>query len=390
MSDDSKSKDALTPPTEREKWEREVAFKEKDFTLKERDYLLKEAELELKKQEHAAAGWKSPLVVAILAASIAALGNAWVTMTNGRLQLRLEDQKAEQARILEMIKTGDPDKAAVNLKFLLDAKLISKAETIKKLSEFLATRMPGSGPALPSATGFSGNSLTERIAALEKRDGGQSIGPIGDYKVENHILLDNVGSPVSVVETPAKGKTLKAIKAIVLHFSTTDSVGSILKFFANAQATVSTHLVIDRDGKVTQLVPFDIEARHAGGQSTWKGLVNLNQYSIGIDFINAGQLTLEGDQWKSWSGIKYSMSDVYLQKNTATGEVTGWHKYTVQQIQAAKRVIHALLSAYPTIEAVLGHSDILPGRKVDPGPAFPIEQMQEVVKQMRSKTGQTN
>jgi len=136
----------FTPPSEREKWEREQAQKDQELLLKEREFLLKDAELTLKKKEHAAAGWKNPLVVAIMAATVAAIGNAVVTMTNGQLQRELEDQKSEQTRILEMIKTGDPDKAADNLKFLLAAGLISNVETSKRLSDFLSKREPGSGP----------------------------------------------------------------------------------------------------------------------------------------------------------------------------------------------------------------------------------------------------
>lgn len=390
MTDDSKLTDALTPPTEREKWGHEIELKEKDFMLREREYLLKETELELKKQEHAIAGWKSPLVVAIMAGSIAVLGNALLTMTNGKLQRDLEDQKSEQTRILEMIKTGDPDKAAENLKFLLDAGLISKAETIEKLGTFLKKRKPGSGPTLPSATGFSGTSLTERINAIKKRTSGPSISPNGDYKVDNHILLDNLGNPVSVVESPSKGQALNGTKAIVLHYSGSASGENMLKWLADKQARISTHLVIDRDGKVTQLVPFDIAAWHAG-RSAWKGLSGLNNYSIGIDFVNAGQLIRDGDQWVSpLTRRKYSTAEVYVQKNAASGEITGWHKYTDQQIQAAKRVIRALSSAYPTIDDVLSHSEITSGRKLDPGPAFPIEEMREVFKEIRSKTSPTN
>lgn len=89
-----------------------------------------------------------------MAATVAAIGNAAVTVVNGILQRQLEDEKSEQTRILEMIKTGDPDKAANNLEFLLKAGLISDPARQAKLREFLATREPGSGPTLPPQTGF--------------------------------------------------------------------------------------------------------------------------------------------------------------------------------------------------------------------------------------------
>lgn len=142
------------PLTDREKWAAEFSFRDRELTLSERTYELATQELELKKLETAHSGWRSPLVVAILAATIAATGNAVVAFTNGILQRELENEKAEQTRILEMIKTGDPDKAAENLKFLLDSGLVSKADTTQKLRNFLKNREPGSGPTLPSVDGF--------------------------------------------------------------------------------------------------------------------------------------------------------------------------------------------------------------------------------------------
>ena len=356
-------------PSEREKWERELL-------LKEREVGIKECELELKKQEQFASGWKNPLVVAIMAAAVAALGNAAVTMTNGKLQRQLEDQKSEQLRIQEMIKTGDPDKAAENLKFLLDAGLISNPEIVPKLRDFLAKRKPGSGPTLPSVSGLDENSMASRIAGLKKREGTKPTVTDQMFTIENHVLLDASGKPVSVVEAKSKGDRLKKVSAIVLHFTATNSSSGLFKYIAEAQVNSSTHLVIDRDGKVTQTVPFDVKAWHAG-QSRWNGLENLNQYSIGIDFVNAGQLKKTDGKWKSWDGKTYDDSDVNIEKNATTGQEVGWEKYPESQIKIAEQVVLALGKAYPTIEAVLAHSEIAlpPGRKNDPGPALPIERL---------------
>jgi hypothetical protein len=140
------------PEWEKVKWRDELA-------LREREIALKEAELELRRKEHAVAGWRSPLVVAVLAAALGAAGNAVVSYTNASLERQLEDQKSEQQRLLEVIKTGDPDSAAENLEFLLDAGLITEPARVTKLREFLTNREPGSGPALPSPSNtgsFSG------------------------------------------------------------------------------------------------------------------------------------------------------------------------------------------------------------------------------------------
>lgn len=110
---------------EREKWKVECAFKERELLVKERECNLKETELNIKKAENEASHWKSPLIVAIFTAAVAAAGNAVVVYINAHSQTALEAQKSEHERILEMIKTGNPDNAAENLQFLLDSGLIS-------------------------------------------------------------------------------------------------------------------------------------------------------------------------------------------------------------------------------------------------------------------------
>jgi hypothetical protein len=123
-------------------------------------------------------------VVAILAAAVAGLGNAFVAMINGGLQrqieqtkaadsLRMEESRSEAGRILEMIKTGEPDKAASNLKFLIDTGLISNKQRVAQIQGYLSTRQPGTGPFLPAADGRyafePSEALTKPVAeTLEK------------------------------------------------------------------------------------------------------------------------------------------------------------------------------------------------------------------------------
>jgi len=152
---------------ERAKLESENAFRERELSLKEKDYEHREVELELRRKEQSGSGWRNPLVLAILAATIAACGNAVVTVVNGSLQRRLEDQRSEQARILEMIKTGDPDKAAKNLEFLLEAGLISDSQIQTELRKYLAERKPGSGPTLPTSSGSFIGGITGRDEAVD-------------------------------------------------------------------------------------------------------------------------------------------------------------------------------------------------------------------------------
>lgn len=154
---------------EREKWRVDVELRQRELALKEREQSNRDADIELKRREQARASWFSPLVVAIFAATVAASGNAVVAILNGNQQVTLEKSKAESDRILEMIKTGDPDRAANNLDFLLTWGLIADPSTVQKLTASLKARKPGAGPSLPSAApgfGFeSTDSLTSSLQA---------------------------------------------------------------------------------------------------------------------------------------------------------------------------------------------------------------------------------
>jgi hypothetical protein len=158
-----RSAEALRLEFERDKWRLESEMRKRELAIKEREQTNKDVELQLKREEQASSKWWNPLVVAILAAALAALGNAIVTVINGRLQreleaskrdaeLVLEDSKAESTRILEMIRTGDTETAAKNLAFLLDAGLVIEKGRANYLREYLANRQPGTGPSLPSPT----------------------------------------------------------------------------------------------------------------------------------------------------------------------------------------------------------------------------------------------
>ena len=107
-------------------------------------------------------------------------------------------------------------------------------------------------------------------------------------------------------------------------------------YFAEiASLQVSSHLLIERDGTVTQFVNFNDRAWHAG-RSVYDGREDCNDYSVGIE--------LEGTDTDAYSAVQYI---------------------------TLAAVIRALQQAYPAIGArITGHEHIAPGRKTDPGPAF--------------------
>lgn len=121
-------------------------------------------------------------------------------------------------------------------------------------------------------------------------------------------------------------------------------------FAAICDLRVSAHLVIDRRGEVCQYVPFHMRAWHAGG-SQFRGRPRCNDFSIGIE--------LEG-----------------------TDDIP----YETAQYVTLARVAHRLMEAYPGItpDRVVGHSDIAPGRKTDPGPVFDWRYLRSLVEVERT------
>lgn len=182
-------------------------------------------------------------------------------------------------------------------------------------------------------------------------------------KIKNHKLvgIDYKRSPnQSGVITPTY---------LVLHYTAGRSAESAVNTLLNPKRKASAHLVIGRDGSITQLVPFNRKAWHAG-KSTWKDLVGMNAYSLGIELDNCGKLEQDAaGGWKSWFGRSVPTNEVIVAKHKNGGKMTGWHTYSEEQMDSLEEVATALFDAYNLVD-VIGHDDIAPGRKQDPGPAF--------------------
>ncbi len=147
MSDESNSNNPDTnPPSEREQFEFQ---KEMARARQRHDEIVaktKNDELELQRQHANQSRWKNPLIIAIAAATIAALGNIYISYFNAVELRELEERKAEAARILTAIRTDDPDKNAENLLFLIKRGLISNKRLAQNVQSYLAARDEGEGP----------------------------------------------------------------------------------------------------------------------------------------------------------------------------------------------------------------------------------------------------
>ncbi|MDP1646442.1 MAG: N-acetylmuramoyl-L-alanine amidase [Thiobacillus sp.] len=193
-------------------------------------------------------------------------------------------------------------------------------------------------------------------------------------KIRTHRLTLDDGSALPYLPSPHVGTSI-APRFLVIHYTAGSSAAGTVAWFRNPASRVSAHLVIARDGTLTQMVPFNREAWHAG-QSRWGSLSGLNHHSIGIELDNAGCLIKSGGKWVSpLSRRSYPDSEVTVapHKNDPPGAApSGWHAYTPEQIEATLACGMALVNHYGLAD-VLGHDDISPGRKRDPGPDFPLE-----------------
>ncbi len=190
-------------------------------------------------------------------------------------------------------------------------------------------------------------------------------------QVVNHLLRDDSGTVLGPGNSPNHGSVLSQPTLLVMHFTAGRSFESSVSWLSDPAAKASAHLVIGRDGRIAQLVAFNSVAWHAG-QSSWMGRNGCNSFSIGIELDNAGELTRQGGEWRAWFGAVILAAEVMEAEHKHGGGVTGWHCYTEPQIEAAMKAGLAILGAYPSIADIVGHEDIAPHRKRDPGPAFPM------------------
>lgn len=186
--------------------------------------------------------------------------------------------------------------------------------------------------------------------------------------IKNHRLT---GTDVSFRQTPNVGGALRA-RFVLLHYTAGRTLDSAVTSLCarKPQGSASAHIVLGRDGRIVQLAPFDVVTWHAG-VSQWNGINGLNAHAIGIEMDNAGLLHREGERCVSWFGQAYPEKEVVMAEHRHGGGVRPWHHYTGVQIERALELCELLVSHYG-LEDVLGHEDVARGRKIDPGPAFPL------------------
>lgn len=129
------------------------------------------------------------------------------------------------------------------------------------------------------------------------------------------------------------------VSMVVLHYTGMQTGEEALDRLCDPEAEVSAHYMIDEDGTVTALVPEDKRAWHAG-RAYWRGITDVNSASIGIELVNPGH------EW-------------------------GYRPFSDAQMEALVPLLADIVRRHGIAPAnVVGHSDVAPARKTDPGELF--------------------
>ncbi len=138
----------------------------------------------------------------------------------------------------------------------------------------------------------------------------------------------------------------KDINLIVIHYTGMQSKIESIKRLSSPKHKVSCHYLIDRKGQILKMVDDNKVAWHAG-KSKWKNYNNLNKSSIGIELVNKGH-------------------------------EFGYEKFTISQVNNLIKLCQNLKKKYKIKNSnIVGHSDIAPLRKQDPGEKFPWKKLQK-------------
>jgi len=141
-----------------------------------------------------------------------------------------------------------------------------------------------------------------------------------------------------------KRRSHKSIKFIIIHYTGMQSERESLNRLCNSGSKVSSHFVINQKGKIYRLVKDNQIAWHAG-KSCWGKYKDLNTVSIGIELVNKGH--------------KF-----------------GYTNFKKQQLSSLVKICKNLIKKYNIKKQnVIGHSDIAPSRKIDPGEKFPWQEL---------------
>lgn len=214
--------------------------------------------------------------------------------------------------------------------------------------------------------------------------------------INNLLVADNNKEKIVISLTKNAGELIDP-DYLVAHYTATDTASSAIDWFLNTSSNpdrIAAHIVLDTDGKITQLVPFNRKANHAG-TSTWDGVDFFNSHSIGIEIVNPGFVEkLANGSFRRRTGEDKNKKPIFKtypdtdavrimkanhkHKFWTDKENQWWFRFPEEQLQSLYKLSKVLFETYHLIN-VVGHDDISPARKPDPGPAFPWDAFKTTV-----------
>lgn len=160
------------------------------------------------------------------------------------------------------------------------------------------------------------------------------------------FLPDHPGAEVRVSPNFGPRHETSAPSMIILHYTGMQTGDGAEAWLCDPASEVSSHYLVHENGHVVQMVRESDRAWHAG-KSSWRGVTDINSMSVGIEIVNPGH-------------------------------VLGYRPFPGRQIDAVIDLCRGIIERYGIApEFVLAHSDVAPGRKVDPGEKFPWSRLFE-------------
>jgi N-acetylmuramoyl-L-alanine amidase len=169
----------------------------------------------------------------------------------------------------------------------------------------------------------------------------------------------------ATIQPVGKGGSPIDPKFLVIHYTEGAAAQSSIDYWKEINNGILAHFIIDRDGTIYQCRSALEKAGHAGKsrlEHHGETFVGLNAHSIGIELANGG----------CKYPTKFSDLPAVQAHHENGGPLRAWEDYPDEQLDACADLCNALVNHYP-IKAIKGHSDISPKRRLDPGPAFPMD-----------------
>ncbi|HLL85072.1 MAG TPA: N-acetylmuramoyl-L-alanine amidase, partial [Longimicrobium sp.] len=178
-------------------------------------------------------------------------------------------------------------------------------------------------------------------------------------EIDNHKIVGVPQRPLASFALASKPRY------IVIHYTEGGSVAESHEYLQSKG--YGYHAMVARNGALIQCASFNRAVRHSG-KSNWKGRSGVSGFSLGVCAANYGIRAAE-----------FGVANPLTARHKSEGMTRMWERYPDAQVAAIRNVCELLVRTYPTIVDIVGHDDVAVGRKLDPGPAFPMAELYPLV-----------